>query len=319
MCVLSGKGQQLFRYIIKRVFCLIPVLLVISIITFLLTHLSAGDAASIIVRGTSGQQTQEAINIVKEELGLDQPLAVQYGRWLGNVLRGDFGVSYMTKKPVRDELKARFPATFQLAVCSFGLLLLISLPLGLLSSVYPDSYLDKISRFFSFLTVSIPSFWLGLALLYVFGVYLKWIPVVGTHETRNVWVPALTLSLGFAGSYIRLIRTSMLEVLGKQYIQALRAKGLRERLVICRHALKNAIVPTITRLGATFGGLLGGSAIVESIFSWQGLGKYALDAIGNKDLPSVQGYVLLMAAVVVGINLFVDILYVCIDPQIQLG
>ncbi|HBW35208.1 nickel ABC transporter permease [Desulfosporosinus sp. BICA1-9] len=309
----------MLRFIIKRAFSLILILLAISIITFTLTHLSAGDAASIIARDNGGQQTEEAVKIIRTELGLDQPLTVQYGNWLKSVLKGDLGTSYKSKRPILDELIVRFPATLKLALCAMALLLLIALPLGILSAMYPESWLDRLGRNFSFLSVSMPSFWLGLLLLYIFGARLKWIPVVGNSSSNTIILPAVTLALGHVGPYIRLLRTSMLDVLGKEYIKALRAKGLLERYVIGKHALKNAILPIITQMGMAFGGLLGGSFIVESIFSWQGLGKYALDSIGYKDLPAIQGYVLMMAVVIVGINLLVDILYVYIDPRIKLN
>lgn len=309
----------MLRFIIKRTFSLILILLAVSVITFTLTHLSAGDAASIIARANGGQQTEEAVKIIRAELGLDQPLTVQYGNWLKKVLKGDLGTSYKSKRPILDELLMRFPATLKLALCAMALLLLIALPLGILSAMSPESWVDRLGRSFSFLTVSMPSFWLGLLLLYLFGARLKWIPVVGSSSSDTIILPAATLALGYVGPYIRLLRTSMLNVLGKEYIKALRAKGLLERFVICKHALKNALLPIITQLGMAFGGLLGGSSIVESIFSWQGLGKYALDSIGYKDLPAIQGYVLMMAAVIVGINLLVDILYVYIDPHIKLN
>lgn len=309
----------MLRFIIKRAFSLILILLAVSVITFTLTYLSAGDAASIIARANGGQQTEEAVRIIQAELGLDQPLTVQYGNWLKKVLKGDLGTSYKSKRPILDELLMRFPATLKLALCAMALLLLIALPLGILSAMYPESWLDRLGRSFSFLTVSMPSFWLGLLLLYIFGARLKWILVVGSSSSDTILLPAATLALGYVGPYIRLLRTSMLDVLGKEYIKALRAKGLLERFVICKHALKNAILPIITQMGMAFGGLLGGSSIVESIFSWQGLGKYALDSIGYKDLPAIQGYVLMMAVVIVGINLLVDIVYVYIDPHIKLN
>jgi peptide/nickel transport system permease protein len=200
--------------------------------------------------------------------------------------------------------------TLRLGLCAMIFLLAIALPWGILSAIYPDSWLDDVGRAFSFVSVSTPAFWMGLVFLYFFGVKLSWVPVVGNGQGLQIILPALTMALGRSGTCIRLLRTTMLDVLNSGYIRAARAKGLRERLVISRHALKNAILPVVTRLGGILGAFLGGSAIMETVFSWPGVGKYALESILYKDIPVIQGYVLFMAAMVVVINLFVDIIYI---------
>jgi peptide/nickel transport system permease protein len=297
---------------------LVPLLLAVSVITFILIQLAAGETASVLLRSGGITPSAEAVTLLGAELGLDKPLVMQYAGWLGKVIQGDLGESYRSKQPVLTELMLRFPATLKLSLGAMVILLAVSLPVGIFSAVYPDSSVNRVGKLFAFVSVSIPSFWLGLVLLYLFGVKLKWVPVISNGADKHVILPALTLALGYIGPHIRLLSMSMAEVLKKRYIKAARARGLSECRVIGKHALKNAILPLITRLGMTLGALLAGSFIVESIFSWPGMGKYALDAIANKDFPVIQGYVLLMAVMIVSINLLVDLIYAYIDPRIKL-
>ncbi len=305
-------------FIVKRVISLILLLLAVSVITFILTQLAAGDTATVLLRSGGITPSAEAAALLRMELGLDKPLVLQYADWLGKVIQGDLGQSFRSKQPVLTELMQRFPATLQLSLGAMAILLAITLPVGIFSAMHPHSRMNRVGKLISFTSVSIPSFWLGLVLLYLFGVKLKWIPVIGNGAGKQVFLPALTLALSYIGPHIRLLSMSMAEVLGKPYIKAARARGLSEYLVIGKHALNNAILPLITRLGMTLGSLLAGSFIVEAIFSWPGIGKYALDAIAVKDFPVIQGYVLLMAVVIVSINLLVDLLYFYIDPRIKL-
>lgn len=256
---------------------------------------------------------------MRQKLGLDVPIYLQYIHWLWKVIHLDFGLSFSSGLPVAGELLLRFPATLELALCTLLFIVLIALPLGILAAIYPNSLIDHVSRLCAFLGASMPSFWMSLLLIYTFAVKIKVFPVVGMGGLSHLILPAFTLGFGLAPPYIRLLKTNMLEVMQKEFICAARAKGLRERLVISRHAMKNALLPSITLLGMNFGRLLSGSFIVESIFSWPGIGKYAVDAIFLKDFTVIQGYVLLMALIFVVTSLLVDLCYVFLDPRIRLS
>ncbi|ASA26304.1 nickel ABC transporter permease subunit NikB [Paenibacillus donghaensis] len=297
---------------------MIPVLLGISCITFALMHLTPGDPAEIILRADGIKPTHEAIEATRHALGLDGPVHMQYLHWLYRVLHLDLGLSFSSSRPVLTELMNRFPATALLSACSVLAAILIALPLGVGSALYPGSLLDRLGRACALLSVSMPGYWLSLLLIYYGAVKLKLFPVMGMEGGASVILPAFTLGFGMAGIYIRFIRSSLLEVLGKLYITAARAKGLQEWRTIGTHALRNALLPSLTLLGINIAGLLGGSVIVETIFSWPGIGKYAVEAIFAKDYIVIQGYVLLMAVIVVLINLAVDLLHLLLDPRIRL-
>lgn len=298
---------------------MIPVFIGVTCITFALMNLTPGDPAEIMLRGASGvQPSQEAIEAAREAMGLNAPVYKQYAAWLWRVLHLDLGRSYSTDLPVWQELTDRLPATLLLAMWALVAMLAISLPLGIGSALYPHSWADRLARIVAMLGVSMPGYWLGLLLVYYGSVKLKLFPVIGMDGFRSAVLPALTLGIGMAGHYIRVIRSGLVDVLGTVYIKAARAKGLQESLVIGRHALINALLPVLTMLGIHIGGLLSGSVIVETIFSWPGVGKFAVDAILKKDFIVIQGYVLLMAVFVVSINLAVDLCYRMIDPRIRL-
>lgn len=311
-----GKIKTIF---FKRLLNLIPVLLGVSLITFALINFTSGDPAEIAIRASGVQPTPESVEAMRQKLGLNDPVYLQYLNWLWQVLHFDFGTSFSTGLPVAEELLLRFPATLELALSALACTLLFALPLGVLSAVFPNSPLDYIGRFCALVGASMPGFWLSLLLIHYLAVKAKLFPVVGTGGINHLILPAFTLGFGLAAPYIRLLRANMLEVMQKDFINGARAKGLTEQMVIGRHALKNALLPSVTLLGMNFGGLLGGSFIVESIFSWPGIGKYAVDAIFLKDYPVIQGYVLLMALVFVLVNCIVDICYVYLDPRIRLG
>lgn len=306
------------RYLLQRLLQLIPVLLGISCITFALMHLTPGDPAEILLRADGIKPTQEAIEATRHTLGLDGPVHKQYFHWLNRVSHLDFGLSYSSGRPVFTELMSRFPATLLLSACSVLSAILIALPIGVGSALYSGRMLDRLGRVCAMLSVSMPGYWLSLLLIYYGAVKFKLFPVMGMDGVSSVILPALTLGFGMAGVYIRLIRSSLLDVLGKRYITAARAKGLQEWRIIIRHALRNALLPSLTLLGVNIAGLLGGSVIVETIFSWPGIGKYAVEAIFAKDYIVIQGYVLWMAVVVVLINLTVDLLHLLLDPRIRL-
>ncbi|SDL70355.1 peptide/nickel transport system permease protein/nickel transport system permease protein [Paenibacillus jilunlii] len=308
----------ILRYLLQRLMQIIPVLLGISCITFGLMHLTPGDPAEIMLRADGIKPTLEATRAARHALGLDGPIHMQFVHWLYRVFHLDLGKSYRSGLPVWEELMSRFPATVLLSGSSLLTAILIALPLGIGSALYPGSLLDRLGRACALFSVSMPGYWLGLLLIYYGAVKLKWFPMMGMEGWSSVILPACTLGFGMAGIYIRLIRTSLLEVLGKLYIKAARAKGLREWQVISGHALRNALLPSLTLLGIHTGGLLGGSVIVESIFSWPGIGRYAVEAIFAKDYTVIQGYVLIMAVAVVLINVAVDLLHQLLNPRIRL-
>lgn len=309
----------LLKYITKRLICLIPVLLGISLLTFSLSKLAPGDPAEIMLTRTGIEPTAQLLQQVRAEMGLDKPVYLQYTKWIADVVRGDLGKSLRTGTPVAQELLHRLPATFQLTLVGLLVTVLMAFPLGILSAVYKNSWVDHLSRTFSFLFASLPSYWLGLLLIYYLAVQWNLLSVMGKKDFSDLIMPGLTLGLGMAATYTRLLRASVLEVLGQDFIMAARARGLKESLVILRNALKYAFLSVITLLGMSLGHLLGGTVIVENIFAWPGVGRYAMEAIFSRDYPVIQGYVLWMALIFVGINLLVDISYRLIDPRIRLG
>lgn len=312
------RKETMAKVIGKRFLSLIPVLFVITLMAFTLMHAASSDAASILLRKEGVEPTEEAIALKRVELGLDKPLPVQYINWIKGVAHLDFGTSYQSGNPVLKEIVEIFPNTLKLTLLSFGLLLLLTIPVGILSALYPNTWIDYTGRLFSFISVSMPSFWIGMLLLYFFAVRLKWIPVISNGNMSQAFLPALTLTMGFVGSYVRHIRSNVQEIMSEGYIKAAKAKGMKEGAIVTRHIIKNAMVPMITRYGMSFCSMLGGAAIVEAIFSWPGLGGYVLDAIQCRDIPVVQGYVLFLACIVVVMNLLVDILYAVIDPRIKI-
>ena len=260
----------------------------------------------------------EQVEEVRHEEGLDQPVLVQYGKWLEQALHGDFGKSYSTRKPAFEELKRYFPQTFKLAVTSFLLLMIVSVPLGILSAIYENRVLDKVIRILSSLSVSMPSFWIGLMLLYIFGVKLKVISVIGGDAGGIPILAAFAMDISFFGIMTRLIRTNMIQVLKQDYIRASRAKGLSSVNVILRHGLKNILIPVLTRLVSIVIGFFCGSAVIESIFSIQGIGNLALKSVISKDTPVLQCFIFILAVGIVVLNFLVDIAYSAIDRRIQL-
>jgi peptide/nickel transport system permease protein len=290
----------------------------VSIITFGLINLAPGDPAELILRYGGVEPAREAVEALREELGLNDPLYIQYGRWLWNVFHLDLGKSFRTGQPVAEEILSRFPATLELAGAALAFMILIALPAGILSALYRHAFIDHLSRFFALFGASLPGFWLGLMLIFFFAVRLELLPVMGRGEPQQLVLPAITLGFGLAAVYARILRAGMLDVLGQDYIRVARAKGLKEKWVIGRHALKNALLPAVTLLGMSFGHLLGGAVVVETIFAWPGVGQFAVESIFNRDYPVIQGYALFMAVIFVLANILVDISYVILDPRIRL-
>ena len=308
------------RYLLRRLVALVPIWLLISFFAFLLASLAPGDPAEVLLRRQSDQApSAEEVARVRHELGLDDPFPVRYVRWVGAALHGDLGRSYRTREPVLDELASRFVVTAQLAVPALLLSLLIALPVGVAAAVRHNSLVDHGSRLASLLGASMPSFWLGYVLIIVFAVHWQLFPVAGRGGWQHLVLPASTLALGAGASLARLTRASLLDVLGEDYVRTGRAKGLRERAVVVRHALRNSLIPVVTVAGLRFGHLLGGAAIVETVFAWPGLGKFVVDSIYDRDYPVIQGFVLFTGTVFLLVNLAVDLLYVRLDPKVRLA
>ena len=307
-------------YLVRRLLFLLPVWFGISLVAFALANLTPGDPARIMMqRRLERQPTAEEVAQARESLNLDEPIAVRYLRWVADALQGDFGTSYRTGEPVAGALLARFPFTLQIALGGIAIALAIALPIGVLAAVWRNSPVDHLSRVLSLLTASMPSYWVAYLLILLFAVKWHLLPVAGRGSWQHLIMPSLTLGLSSTASLMRLTRSELLEVLGQDFIVTGRAKGLRWRSVLVRHALRNALIPVVTVAGLRFAGLLGGAVIVETIFSWPGIGKYVLDSIYDRDYPVIQGFVLLMGTVFVLINLVVDLSYGLLDPRIRLG
>lgn len=306
-------------YILKRIAFMFFVMVGVSLLTFGMSHLTPGDPAEILLRNEGKNATPEAVEDMREKLGLNDPVPVQYWNWVSKVVRGNLGNSFDTGRPVLKELAQRLPATLELAAAGALAVLLFALPLGLLSAIFKNTVIDHFSRIFALTGASMPSFWLGLLLIYFFAVKLSVLPVMGRGTPAHLLLPAVTLGLGMSATYARLLRASMLEVLGQDFIRSARARGLKENAVLLGHAFKNALLPLVTAFGMGLGHLLGGTVITETIFSWPGMGRFLVSSIFLRDYPVVQGYVLLMALIFVTLNLLVDISYTVIDPRVRLA
>ena len=311
----------MLRYIVKRILYFIPTLLLVGLIVFFLVHFIPGDPAVVMLGEDASQEDLAALRI---ELGLDKPVAVQFFSWMGRVLRGDFGSSIHTKRPVIQSVRERFPVTITLTTLAMIFSLILAIPSGIMAAVYQNSRKDYLFMLASILGVSIPGFWLGLMALLIFSVNLGWFPCTGFvsiyedvfEGLRYMILPSITLGLFMAAVVARMIRSSMLEVLRLEYVTHARAKGLSEWKVITKHALKTAFAPTLTTIGMQYGFLLGGAVVTETVFSLPGLGKYMLVSIYMRDYPVVQGCILFVAIVYGVINLVVDLLYSYFDPRI---
>jgi peptide/nickel transport system permease protein len=303
-------------FIIRRILHSIFVIFAISLIVFFAVRLT-GDPAAIMFG--AGEPTKEAVEALNHNLGLDKPLIVQYGIFLQDLVMFDLGESFRSGQDVSSMIMEKMGATLTLALGGIIVALLIAFPVGVISAVKRGSIFDFGGRLFSLLGISFPNFWLGIMLIIIFGVVLKWLPASGYNGFEYLILPSVTLGLILSGILARLVRSSMLEVLNEQYISTARSKGTAEWLVIIRHALRNALIPTITFLGIQFGSLLGGTVIIEQVFSWPGVGRMIVDAIGQRDYPVVQGGVIVLALLMVTVNLLVDISYSIIDPRIKVG
>jgi ABC-type dipeptide/oligopeptide/nickel transport system permease component len=305
----------MLRHILRRLLASIPIILGVATLTFALMHLLPGDPAEVMLAQSGGQA--EAIEELRHQLGLDLPLHVQYWHFLSSAARGDFGESIWLRTPVSQVLAEQLPATLELALAAMLLAALIGLSLGMLAALYHDTWIDRAAMAVSVVGIATPIFWSGLLAIYVFAAALRWLPATGQGDLAHLVLPATVLGYGAAGSIARLVRSSMLDVLQQEYITAARGKGLRPKVVLLRHALRNALIPVVTMLGLQFGALLGGTVVTETVFSRQGLGRTMVDAIKWKDFPLVQGGVMLIAAIYIVVNLLVDVSYTLIDPRIR--
>lgn len=302
----------------RRLFQILIVLFGISFLTFGLTYLSPGDPAEIMLTECGNVPTPELLAKTRTELGLDKPFLIQYGNWLKGVLTGDMGQSYSMKVPVVEKLSSCFWPTLKLALASLVITVLVSVPLGILSAVRRNKWPDYLVRGLTFLGVSVPNFWIGLILLSIFGVRLRWVSVSGgSTDLKAMILPAVTLAIAMSAKYTRQVRNAVLEELNQEYVTGARMRGIKERDILWKHVLPNATLPLVTLLGLSLGSLLGGTAVVEIIYNWPGLGSMAVKAISCRDYPLVQGYVLWIALLYMGINLIVDLSYNHLDPRLK--
>lgn len=307
-------------YALKRLLQLIPILLAITFLTFAMMRLAGSDAVMQKMENTGVTLSQQAMDAARKELGLDQPFLTQYARWLGGVIRGDMGKSYLSGEDVFSLFLSKLPATLLLAVCSIFLTLCISLPLGILGAVKQNSFADQIIRLLSFLGNSLPNFFVALLLMHFFALRWQLFPVISRQtDLQSAALPALTLAIAMSSKYIRQVRAAVLEELGKSYVVGARARGVAFHIILLKSVLPCALVTLLTLLTLSIGSLLGGTAVVESIFLWDGVGKLAADAIQMRDYPLIQAYVMWMAILYVGINLLTDLCYRLLDPRIRLG
>ncbi|MFD1736982.1 ABC transporter permease [Bacillus salitolerans] len=306
----------MFIFILRRILQMIPVLLGVILVVFLIMQMVPGDAA-VLLAGESA--TKEQVEEVRRQLGLDQPIYVQYFTYLGDVLKGDLGESVRSNRPVLDEIMVRLPVTFELAFWSILVTIFLGLLAGIISATKQYSLSDISLMVVALLGVSLPNFWLGLMLILYFGVKIQIFPVAGWGTFMHVILPALTLGTGGAAIVARMTRSSMLEVIRQDYIRTAKAKGVKDQIIIYKHALKNAMIPVITVVGLQFGALLGGTVLTETVFAINGLGRFIIDSIRMRDLPSVQGSILVVSIIFVVVNMLVDISYRLFNKRVDLN
>ncbi|MCT4620483.1 MAG: ABC transporter permease [Marinisporobacter sp.] len=302
------------KYILRRLLMLIPVMMGVTFLVYFIISLTPGDAASIILGDGA---TEEAIIALREKMGFNDPIIVQYANYMKGLLSGDMGISYATGKNVSTEIIARFPNTFKLTVTAIILSVIISIPIGVISATRQYSIFDNIGMILALVGISMPSFWTGLMLIILFSLNFRLFPSGGMDGLKSLILPAFTLAIASTASITRTTRSSMLEVIRQDYINTAKAKGVNRKVVIRKHALKNALIPAITVIGLEFGVLLGGAVLTETVFSWPGIGRLMVQSIQTKDTPMVLGCVIIFALSFSIVNLIIDILYAYIDPRIK--
>jgi peptide/nickel transport system permease protein/oligopeptide transport system permease protein len=301
-------------YVLRRLLLTIPVLLAVVTLVFAIRPLVPGDPVEIMFFGQP--PNAEVVANIRQQLGLDKSIPEQYLLYVSNVLRGDLGTSITTRQPVMQEIASRYPATLKLAIGAFLVSAVVGLSSGILAAVYKDSPVDTIAMIAATAGISMPAFWFGLLAIYLFSVNLGWFSVIPDGSLKSLVLPAVTLGLIASSIVARLVRSAMLEVLGQEYVQTARAKGLTERRVVLHHALRNAAIPVVTIVGLQFGGLLTGAFIIEAVFAWHGIGELAVQAFAKRDFPMIQGITLVVATTYVLVNLVVDVIYAALDPRI---
>lgn len=289
----------------------------LSMATFLLMKMAPGDPVLTILKASEGAVSQLDQEQVREQLGLNLPLIQQYGLWLWSVLQLDMGKSLVNNRAVWDLMMDRLPATINLTAGAVIVLLLVSVPLGVVAAKYKGKWPDHLSRLFALIGASIPSFWLGLLLVYAFAFKLNWLPTMGSGNIRHLILPSITLGFVMAPEYIRLLRSGILDALSQEYVRAARARGIAEWRILAKHALRAALLPVMTIFGMSLSGLLAGSVVTETLFAWPGLGSMVMEAIIQRNYPVIQGYVLLTGVFVVTANILVDLSYRLLDPRIR--
>ena len=307
------------RYAVRRLIQLIPILIGITFLSFAMMRLAGSDAVTEMY-ANKGAVSQEVIDAKRAELGLDKPFVTQYFAWLGGMLRGDMGVSYVSGRDVFQTFVSKLPATLLLTALSILLTVVISIPLGVLAAVRHDKVTDYCLRFLSFIGNSLPNFFVALLLMQLLAIKLNWLPVISSGTSiRSAMMPTLTLAISMSAKYMRQVRATVLEELNKDYVIGAQARGVRGSVVLWRSVIKSSMLTIVTLLALSIGSLLGGTAIIESIFMWDGVGKLAVDAITMRDYPLIQAYVVWMAVIYVLVNLITDLLYHALDPRIRLG
>jgi len=308
------------HYAVKRLLQLIPILFAITFLSYGMMRLAGSDVVEQKMENTGGTVSQEMIDAAREELGLDKPFIVQYATWLGKLAQGDMGISYVSNKPVFSTFVSKLPATLLLAVASILLTVIVSIPLGIWSAVNQNKAADYAIRTASFIGNSLPNFFVSLLLMYFFAIRLNWFPVISRDVSlQSVALPSVTLAIAMSAKYLRQVRATVLDELSKDYVLGAKARGVKFSTTMMKSVMKASLVTIITLLTLSIGSLLGGTAIVESIFMWDGVGKMAVDAINMRDYPMIQAYVMWMAIIYVLVNLITDVSYRYLDPRIRLG
>ncbi|SMD17733.1 nickel ABC transporter permease [Rhizobium sp. RU36D] len=313
----------MLAYTLKRAMAGVWVLLGISLIVFLMLRFIPGDPATAVLLTMvepgldSAQITQRDIDDVRDQMGLSDPLPQQYAAWLGRVVTGNLGTSLRSRQPIAGELAVRIPATLKLGGAALLVMFIIAIPSGILGGLYAGRSTDHVTRIFSLVGESLPSFFLGVLLIYLFAINLGWLPAMGGRRPESIILPAVTLGVGIAAATSRLLRASLLDTLSQPYMLMAEAKGLKRSTLLFRHALRPALIPVLTAASLVAGGLLGGAAVVETVFAWPGVGRYMVEAIAGRDYPVIQGFTFLMATLFVIINFVMDILYRFLDPRVR--
>ena len=311
------KGMA--SYIIRRILFFVPTFVFVSLLVFSIVHFLPGDPITWMLVDNPLFVSPEVIEALTKHYGLDKPLYIQYLTWLGNLLKGNWGISMRTRAPVLLEISARYMNTIVLATSAMIFSMIVGVIAGVTSAVKQYSWFDRISMFIALLGASMPVYWTGLIMLALFAVQLRWFPVSGGPGLRGLILPAVALGMANTATLARLTRSSMIEVMREDYIKTARSKGLSERLVIYKHAFKNALIPVVTVAGMSFGGMLGGTVITETIFTRSGLGRIAVESIWKHDLPMIQGTAIIYVIIFISLNLLIDVIYAYIDPRIRYG